>query len=256
MPDNPTPAESAVPAAPAGPIRSRAQRRNGARRTAAVTVPLAVLASGWFVYQASNAAFTATTSNPGNNWTAGNVQLSDSQNGTALFNVTNVLPALSNAASKCIKVTYNGNVAAKVKMYLTNWTGTNRSAGTFGAGDPGGSDNLASYMYSIIQEGTGNNANCSDFVAGGAPNYETSGTTNGEKLDTFRQNTTAWGTSDYDGGAHVWNVTGGETKTFKVTYWLPDKAAGDPGAPATQAAEDDLQGSSLSVRLVWEARSN
>src|SRR5919202_973508 len=55
--------------------RRRARRGGGARRAALAVVPLALLGSGAFVYQASNAAFTASTSTGSNTWAAGNVFL-------------------------------------------------------------------------------------------------------------------------------------------------------------------------------------
>jgi hypothetical protein len=215
-------------------------------------MPVAVLASAALVYQASNAAFTATTSNAGNSWTAGNVYLSDSQNGTALFSVSNVTPGAANKVSKCIKVSYTGNLAANIRLYMPSWTSTARSS-------PAGTELIGDYLQSIIEEGTGNNSNCSDFSRTA---YVTSGTTNGETLKTFRTNYSAWANpGTYDGDAVTWSVSGAATKTFKITYWLPD--IGESGAPTTngsfgslQARYDDIQGSTLSTGFTWEARSS
>jgi hypothetical protein len=229
------------------------RRRSAGRRAALLAAPLAVLASGALVYQASNAAFTATTSNAGNSWTAGNVYLSDSQNGTALFNVSNVTPGAANKVSKCIKVSYTGNLAANIRLYMPSWTSTARTNPT------AGSELIGDYLQAIIQDGTGNNADCSDFVANA---YLTSGTTNGETLKTFRTGYSAWANpGTYDGNAVTWSVSGAATKTFKISYWLPD--LGENGAPTTngsfgslQARYDDIQGSSLSTGFTWEARSS
>src|SRR4051812_44560547 len=91
--------------------RHKAPVRRGAllRKSA---VPIGLIASGALVWNASYAAFTATTVNPGNSWSTGSVALSDSQGGsssgatgTALWSgQTNLIPG--STGTKCIKVTY------------------------------------------------------------------------------------------------------------------------------------------------------
>src|SRR5947209_19250226 len=93
----------------------------------AAAVPLGVLASGVLIWQSSYAAFSGTTTNGNNTFSAGSVTLTDDhQPATALFTAPNLKPG--STGSSCIKVTYNGNLAAAVKMYvksgdLTNTTG-------------------------------------------------------------------------------------------------------------------------------------
>src|SRR4051794_4529260 len=73
---------------------------------AGAAVPAAVLASGALVWQSSYSAFSATTSNPTNNWTAGTVALADDDSNTALFTATNLKPG--STGTKCIAVTSTG----------------------------------------------------------------------------------------------------------------------------------------------------
>ncbi|MSX93405.1 MAG: hypothetical protein F2749_08280, partial [Actinobacteria bacterium] len=65
-------------------------------------LPLSLLAAGGFVWQASYAAFSATTSNATNQWKAGTVVLADDDAGVARFTALNIVPAQTD--TKCIKV--------------------------------------------------------------------------------------------------------------------------------------------------------
>jgi predicted ribosomally synthesized peptide with SipW-like signal peptide len=81
-------------------------------------------------------AFSSTTSNDGNNFTAGTVNLSDNDSGTYLYNVSTAKPG--DSATNCITVTYSGNLASNVKLYTTS---------TIGA--------LGSHLTLTITQGTG-----------------------------------------------------------------------------------------------------
>jgi hypothetical protein len=74
------------------------------------------------------AAFTATTSNAGNNVTSGSVAIGDNDGGsTPLYLATNQKPG--DTQVKCIKVTYTGSLPSSVKLYassgITNGTAFN-----------------------------------------------------------------------------------------------------------------------------------
>jgi hypothetical protein len=67
-------------------------------------------------------AFTATTQNDNNTIQSGSVSISDSDSvgGSAgvLYSATNQKPGSANGpAARCIRVTYNGSLAAAVKLY-------------------------------------------------------------------------------------------------------------------------------------------
>ena len=67
-------------------------------------------------------AFTSTTTNAGNQITAGTVALADNDAGAALYTLSAAEP--SDSVSKCIKVTYTGNVNADVHIYTGSTIGS------------------------------------------------------------------------------------------------------------------------------------
>jgi hypothetical protein len=89
-------------------------------RKARIFITVAVLAvmAGVAVFTTS-AAFTATTSNPGNQIEAGTVAIGDSDAGTGtLYNALNQKPGSGNGpTAACIRVTYSGSLASAVKLY-------------------------------------------------------------------------------------------------------------------------------------------
>src|SRR5215218_3275383 len=84
----------------------------------AAATPVALVALGATVYQASYAAFTGQTRNSGNEWATGSVKLTDDDNGAARFRVDNMLPG--DTQTKCIVVTADASVASTVKGYAVN----------------------------------------------------------------------------------------------------------------------------------------
>src|SRR3712207_3286005 len=112
-------------------------------------VPLALVASGLVVSQASYSAYSDSTSNPTSNWTSGTVALSDDDSSTALFTATNLKPG--STGEKCIVVTSTGSLPSAVKLYGTG------SATTKG---------LASQLNLTITQGTGGSfGSCTGFSA-------------------------------------------------------------------------------------------
>jgi hypothetical protein len=173
-----------------------------------------LLGSGIFVWQGTNAAFTSTTSNGANNWTAGAVTIADDDSSTAMFNATGLVPG--STGSKCIKVTYSGNVAAAVKLYVSASSGT-----------------LAPYVNLVVQEDTnqtGAFASCSTFA--GTTIY--SGT-----LSAF-----ATASSAFAGGVGSFApTTSGQFKVYKFTYTL------DAATP------NNMQSATCSATFQWESQA-
>ncbi|MGQ0805171.1 MAG: hypothetical protein ACT4PI_15085 [Actinomycetota bacterium] len=62
-------------------------------------------------------AFSATTDNDGNTFSAGTVTLSDNDAGSALFTLSNA--AAGSSDTGCITVTYTGSLASTVRLYGT-----------------------------------------------------------------------------------------------------------------------------------------
>jgi hypothetical protein len=235
--------------------RRGARRQGSARRAALAVVPLAMLGSGALVYQASNAAFTASTSTGSNAWNAGNVFVANGSSGAALFNVGAMKPGTAGtAATKCVVVSYTGNLAANLRLYLTGYSSTPRPAGPPGPLTAGSYD-LGNYLRVVVEEGTGAQTDCSDFASA---RYLTSGTTAGQTMGSLATALTSFsstypGPSNTSWAASASSVGSPSTKTYKVSYWLPD--VGQPNAP-TQPVLDDLQNSSLSTTLTWEAQNS
>jgi hypothetical protein len=123
---------------------------------------VALLACTSVIWRTSSAAFTGTTSNPGNRWQAGTVTLNDDDGGgtdplagTTMFSTSTGQGTLKpgDTGTHCITVTYNGSLTSPsaVKLYATGLT-------------DGG---LAQYLDLTIEQdtnGVGSYANCSTFA--------------------------------------------------------------------------------------------
>ncbi len=112
---------------------SRTNRRRAIRAVAPVA---GLLAAGLLVWQGSYAAFSATTTSPGNSWATGQVTLKNNTNagayqaiGTAAFSVSNMTPSAT-VVSRCVTVESSGTLPGAVKFYTTGVTpsvpGTNQ----------------------------------------------------------------------------------------------------------------------------------
>jgi hypothetical protein len=195
-------------------------RLKHSRLFAAAAVLVGMGAASALVWQASYSAFSATTSNPTNNWTAGTVALSDDDAGTAMFTATGLKPG--STGTKCIAVTSTGSLASTVKLYGTSPTTTNA---------------LSSSLNLTIVQGTGATfASCTGFTPLGTGSSVYTGT-----LAAFGSSATSFAT-----GLGTWAPTGtaSETRVFQITYTL------DPAAPNT------VQGGTASVGFTWEAQNS
>lgn len=165
------------------------------RPNLAVLTPLAVLASAGMIYQASNAAFTATTSNDANTFSSGTVVLADDDAANVMFNASGLTPG--DTATKCINVSYSGTVAANVKLYATGYTNTG----------------LAEYLDFTIEEGTG---------ATGGATFDCTGFTGPTSLHTGTL--AAFGTANtaYASGLSSWQPAGATTRSYRMTYTVRD----------------------------------
>lgn len=197
----------------------RGRRRGGGRgRTAVVALPLALVASSAIVFQASNAAFTASTSNGSNTWSSGTVTLTDDDSSSVMFNATGLKPG--DTDTKCINVTYTGSLAGTVRLFVTSPSGT-----------------LGSYLDLTVQEGTG---------ATGGASLSCTGFTSASTLSsggaTLASFTAAH--TDFATGASTWAPTGAatETKSYRITYTLQDDNA--------------AQNQSAAATFTWEARNS
>lgn len=192
------------------------------RRLATLVIgPIAILMAGLLVWQGSNAAFTASTRNTGNNWETGSVVLSDDDLGAAAFRLSGVVPGQT--GSKCLVVTSQSTVPGQVRVFAANL----------------GAQGLESNITVSLQSGTGGSfADCTGFSA----------TTT---LPPLSLTVISAGIRDYATGVLPWNTTGtpGESKVYKAT-WTFDVTG------LTQTQIDALQGKSASVDVVWELQSS
>jgi predicted ribosomally synthesized peptide with SipW-like signal peptide len=169
------------------------------------------------------AAFSSTTSNDNNSFSAGSVTISDNDANSALYSVTNKKPG--DSVSGCIKVTYTGSLAADVHIYTTSTMGS-----------------LAQYVDLTITPGTqavSSFPSCTGFVAdaGGAIYTGT--------LQNFAntKNSYANGVVDYPGLlATSWSQNDSVVYQFTATLQssAPDTAQG---------------GTTGSHSFTWEARN-
>ncbi|WP_183099546.1 hypothetical protein [Nocardioides pelophilus] len=188
----------------------------------AASTPVAIIAAAAMVWQSSNAAFTGSTRNSGNNWAAGSVALSDDDAGSARFQVENLVPGQTE--SKCLKVTANASVPGTVKGYAVN---------------PAPSvHGLENRIKITIEGGAGGGfSSCDGFVS-----EETiiAGVTLGQMaaIDTYEEAIGGWQVE-----------TGTSSRTYRLT-WTFDTTG------MTQNQIDQLQGDRTGIDMQWELRSS
>lgn len=182
----------------------------------AAAVVLGLLTSGALVWQASTAAFTATTNNSANTWTAGSIALSDNDSGSALFlsaSYPNLKPGSTDY--KCIDVTFTGNVLSTVKLYSSDPTG-----------------DLGEWLEMKIEEGPTTKA-CLDPTG-----WDSTLTAASQSLDEFY----AVPHTTWVNGVGTWAPAVTATRRFKFTFLLRDN--------------NNAMGDTTSVNYTWEARSS
>jgi hypothetical protein len=151
----------------------------------------AVLLTSALIVTASLAAFSGTTENTGNTWTAGTVTLTDDDSGSAMFIVSAMAPLAT--VTECIAVTYSGTLLpSTVKLY----------------GVSGGP--LDAYLDLTVEEGTGGVfGNCTGFT--------------GSNIFTGTLASFAATHIDFASGAGAWNPAANpETVVYRFTVTLQD----------------------------------
>ena len=184
---------------------------------------LVVAALGALAAVGAFSAFSDTTSNDNNTITAGNVTIGDNDSGSAAYSLSAAKPG--DSASKCIKVTYSGNLAASVKLYRSAFSG---------------STGLESDVDLTITKGTGNNTDCSDFTpaASGSSIYATAA------LSSF--SATSWSNGialTNAGGSATWSQN--DAVTYKIA-----------GTLRSTAASTDQGLTTGTHSFTWEAQNN
>jgi hypothetical protein len=198
--------------------------RRAQKIMAAAATPVALVALGGMVYQASYAAFTGQTRNSGNEWATGSVKLTDDDNGAARFRVSNMLPGASQ--TKCITVSADASVPSTVKGYAINPV-----VSTVGLEDK---------IKVTIESGTGGSfEDCTGFTRIGTAHVVDEPLSEIAKASTFASGFGGW---VVDPGAV-------RARTYQLT-WKFDTTG------MTQAQVDAMQGAKTGIDMQWEMQSN
>ena len=189
---------------------------------ATAATPVAVIAAAALIFQSSNAAFSGSTRNSGNNWATGAVALTDDDAGTARFQVEQMLPG--DTDTKCIKVTANASVPGTVRGYAVNPVTS--------------AQGLEKRVFVTVEAGTGGGFNsCAGFASEGVVIPRMPLTT----LATF---------NSYDTSVGGWDVTAGvQSRTYQIT-WQFDTTG------MTQPEIDQLQGAKTGIDFQWELQTS
>ncbi|GAB7193471.1 hypothetical protein NUM3379_41810 [Kineococcus sp. NUM-3379] len=182
------------PQAPSAP-RPKRRRRLSAGRTVAAALPIGMVLSGAMVWQASSAAFTATTAAPNSTWATGSVALTNSQStANVAMNLSDMVPG--KIYSRCVRVNYGGSVVGTTNLHPIKFHTTWTSAGA---------SDVAPWLFVRVERlaptagsgaGSGDAADCSTFPAGTAtmvyPTTQSTPTNNWNPTDaTWASNNSA-----------------------------------------------------------------
>ena len=171
-------------------------------------------------------AFSATTDNAGNTFSAGTVTLADNDAGTAMLSLSNAKPG--NTDTGCITVTYTGSLPSTVRLYGTT-TGTG----------------LDQYLDLKITRGsfssppafdscTGFTADATNYIGAGA------GVIYNGTLQGYADNYTAGLVDPTAGTPESW--TNPESHVYQIQVTLQNN--------------DLAQGKNASQTFTWEARNS
>ncbi len=192
-------------------------------RRLAVSLGLAIVGLGLgssVLYAASDAAFTATTTNGVNTFEAGTLALDDNDAGNVLFDLPQITPG--DTLSRCIRISYGGDItSSRVRLYASSGSAQL---------------DLDQYLDITVEAGSVAGApafpDCTGFVSS-ATVFAT------DDLRTFR--TTA---NSFANGIGEWAPTGaGQTRDYRFTYTFQSSAPGN------------LMGASAEVTFTWETQA-
>lgn len=210
----------------------------GDRRERAVVVIAAVCAlviTAWFAMGQTRATFSDTTENPNNAFSTGSVSLTDDRNGSAMFQVSDLLPGMS--VQETITVINQSPTGMNVKLYADEFVETPDSF--TGRGSTGLAENLDLLVELVETDDTG---------------LVVSTVFNGT-MASFAQFAEVTDTEPWNYGHSVTGVgdplapngDAGSTTQYRFTVTLRASA----GAPQ----ENVQPGDSVRVTFVWEGRA-
>jgi predicted ribosomally synthesized peptide with SipW-like signal peptide len=196
-------------------------RTDSRKRKILLTIAVLVVLVG-LIAVGSFAAFTATTTNSGNDISSGTVAISQHSTATTLYNVSGQKPGQS--TQRCVRVTYTGSLASSVKLYISSGAVSN---GT---------------LYNIqVERGSGLTAPAADMNCTGFT--QTSVASGPATLGTF-PTTYATGV-DGKAAAAAWNQN--DAVDYRFTITQNDDTTANAHTAVTSAG---------SHTFTWEARNN
>ena len=186
---------------------------------------IVVAACGIAASAGTYAAFSDTTTNEGDTFIAGTVDIDDDDSGIALVGLTAGNPGETDTG--CITVAYNGSLESNVRLYGTT-TGTGFDEyvtltverGTWSGPAP------------AFDDCTGFTPDATDYVGAGA------GVVYAGTLADFPDD---WATGVVDGGGTPESWTPGESRSYRLTVTVADA--------------DAAQGLTANQTFTWEARN-
>ena len=196
------------------------------RRVVRATAPAAgLLAAGLLVWQGSYAAFSATTVDTNNAWSAGSLVLQNN-GGTATYSAatsatfggTNLRPGSTNTT--CLTVKSTDNAAGNLAMYESALADSSPSLGA-----------QIQLTITAAPVATDVLANCTGFPASGTTPIATA-----QPLSTFA--------NTYLGGVPVAVATGTVLEAYKVVWTF--------ATTGTNAGDSALMGKTVTAGFTWE----
>ena len=169
-------------------------------------------------------AFSSTTANPGNAFTAGTVTISDNDSGSSMLSLSNAKPG--DSSTGCITTTYTGSLSANVRLYAST------------------TSTLAQYLTLTITQGGGTPITTSNVSFGSAcTNFTPDGS--GSQIFNGTLSSFASTYTDFNSGLALNNISGSSTwsqNNFRVYKFV-----------VSLANDNNAQGLSSTVTFTWEA---
>jgi hypothetical protein len=196
------------------------QLRYRSRLVAAALVAAALAATGAFVVPRTLGFFDATTTNPGNSFSAGTLTMTNSSANSAIVTLSNMKPGDATAASPTGDVTITNSGSLAARMSLTE------AVTAAGAGTPAFAHDLQLTITDTTNSNFGSTGcNASNVIYSGA--FDSVGTI------TFLRNSL--------GCVASWNAGEAHTYHFQVTF--PDSGS---------SSDNQYQGTTATATLSWQ----
>jgi hypothetical protein len=191
-------------------------------RLALTFLVLSIFGSG---FAGTVAFFTDTSSNEGNAFATGTVNLTDNDSGAAMLSLADARPG--NSDTSCISVSYTGSVPSTVRLYgATSGTGLDAHLNV--------SVTRGTLPTGAFDDCTGFSPDAADYIGAG------SGVIYSGTLQAFADNSATGLLDPASGAPETW--TNGETHGYMIVVTVGDS--------------DAAQGKTSSQTFIWEAANS